>query len=288
MKMIEEYRNLFFNIGKVPRTKNKEIWNKFKEATSSFNTKKNEFYKEAKRLQKENLDRKMRLVEIAESFRDSDDWSMATETMKRIQTEWKTIGHVPRKMSDKIWNRFREACNHYFDRLHAKDEEANAEKFVIYQQKKSYLEDLKAAAENPEFAPGIEELKNYIKEWREMGAVPKAQHYIDVKFNKFLDPYFEKLSLNRKEGNLLRYRSMIDGYVERNDYRKISDEIQFVRNKIDSVTKEKQQLENNMQFFSNTDDSNPMFKNIKKTLQKLINDLEGWQDKLQYLRTIEV
>ena len=288
MKDIEKFRDLFFKIGKVPRSKNKKIWNKFKDATSAFNAKKNDFYKEAKSIQKDNLDRKMKLVEIAESYRDSDDWAMATDTMKRIQTEWKTIGHVPRKFSDKIWNRFREACNHYFERLHAKDDEANAEKFVVYQNKKDYLEKLKTAASAEGFAPDIAELKNYIKEWRELGSVPREQRYIDGKFNKFLDPYFDKLSLNKQEGTMLRYRSMIDGFVEQNDFRKISNEIQFVRNKIDSVTKEKQQLENNMLFFSNADDSNPMFKNIKNTLTQHENDLEEWQGKLQYLRTIEV
>jgi len=288
MKDIEKFRELFFKIGKVPRAKNKMIWNKFKDATSAFNTQKNDFYKEAKAIQKENLDRKMKLVEIAESYRDSDDWAMATDTMKRIQMEWKTIGHVPRKFSDKIWNRFREACNHYFDKLHAKDNEVNAEKFAVYQAKKEYFEKFKTATEAEDFAPDINALKVFIKEWRDLGVVPREQRYIDGKFNKLLDPFFEKLSLNKKEGTMLRYRSMIDDLVEQNDFRKISSEIQFVRNKIESVNKDKQQLENNMLFFSNADDSNPMFKNIKKTLQKHEDDLEGWKNKLQYLRTIEV
>jgi len=288
MKDIQAFRDLFFTIGKVPRSKSKKVWNSFKEATSLFNKKKNEFYKEVKKVQKENLDKKMRLVKIAESYKDSEDWNEATNTMKRIQTEWKTIGHVPRKFSDKIWNQFRSACNHYFDKLHAKDNEINEEKLAIYQNKKTYLENLQEIAQQEDISVDIKTLKTYLKEWREMGVVPKAQRYIDGKFNKFLDPYFDKLSGNKKEGTMLRYQTLIDGFIAQNDFKKITHEIQFVRNKIDTITKEKQQLENNMLFFSNADDSNPMFKNITKTLAKHESDLSDWKGKLQYLRTIEV
>ena len=288
MNDIQAFRDLFFKIGKVPRDKNKMIWNKFKEATSTFNQAKNDFYKNIKSEQNENLEKKMRLIEIAESLKESTDFAKDTDTMKRIQSEWKTIGHVPRKVSDKIWNRFKEACNLYFDNLHKKDDEVNAEQFAIYQKKKAYLSDLKSEAKNEGYAPDINDLKTYIKDWKEIGSVPRAQRYIDSKFNKFLDPYFEKLSTDRKEGGMLRYQSLIEGFVEQNDFRKISGEIQFVRNKIDNITKEKQQLENNMLFFSNTDDSNPMFKNIRKTLSKLDADLDMFKAKLEYLRTVEV
>ena len=60
-------------------------------------------------------------MEQAESLKESDDWEIATEVFKKIQAEWKKIGHVPRRDSDKIWKRFKDACNHYFDRLHDKE-----------------------------------------------------------------------------------------------------------------------------------------------------------------------
>jgi hypothetical protein len=284
---INDLRKQFFDIGRVPRSKNEIIWQKFKEATKLFNQKKNSFYKEIKREQQENLDKKMKLVEQAESLRDSDDWDNVTEVMKRIQAEWKTIGHVPRKHSDKIWNRFKEACNYFFDRLHNKQDEVDEEKMAIYVQKKEYLEKLKQEAEKEDFKPDLSALKKYIKEWREMGSVPKSQRYIDAKFNKFLDPFFEKLSLNKAESTMLRYRNQIDSLVEQQDVRKIENEGQFVRKKLETVTKEKQQLENNMQFFSNADDSNPMIKNIKKNLKVLEDEMELWKAKLQYLRSLD-
>ena len=288
IKKIGTLRQQFFDLGRVPRSKNEIIWNKFKDATKLFNQKKNAFYKDIKQDQQDNLDKKMKLVEQAESFRESEDWDSVTDVMKRIQAEWKTIGHVPRKHSDKIWNRFKEACNHFFDKLHNQQDEADEERMAIYKQKKEYLEKLKAEAKNEEFKPDITQLKIFIKEWREFGAVPKAQRYIDTKFNKFLDSYFDKLSLNKKETTLLRYRNMIDNIVEQQDARKLEYEVQFVRKKLDFVTKEKQQLENNMLFFSNADESNPMMKKIINTIDNHQEELDVWKAKLQYLRTIDL
>lgn len=288
IKKINALRETFFDIGKVARNKNKEIWNRFKDATKDFNSKKNTYYKGIKNEQQENLDKKMKLVEQAESLRESEDWDTATDIMKRIQAEWRSIGFVPRKYSDKIWNRFKEACNHYFDRLHNKQEAVDEEKMEVYTKKNSYLENLKEAAKASDFKPDIEELKKYISEWREIGAVPISKRFIDGKFNKFLDSYFDKLSLNKKDSTMLRYRNLMDSLVEQKDFRKLQNEVQFVRKKLDEVTKEKQQLENNMLFFSNADDANPMILNIKKTISKHADELAIWQAKLSHLRTLDV
>lgn len=288
IKTINTFREEFFAIGKVSRNKNKEIWNRFKEATKDFNRKKNEYYKGIKNEQQDNLDKKMRLVEQAESLRDSEDWENVTDVMKRIQAEWRTIGFVPRKHSDKIWNRFKEACNHYFDRLHNKQEAVDEEKMEIFYKKEKYLEKLIEEAKNNEFKPDINQLKKYISEWRQIGVVPISKRSINGKFNKFLDTYFDKLSLNKKESTLLRYRNLMESLVEQKDFKKLQNEVQFVRKKLDEVTKEKQQLENNMLFFSNADDSNPMIKNIKKTITKHADELEIWKAKLTHLRTLDV
>jgi hypothetical protein len=288
IKEINALREQFFAIGKVPRNKNKEVWNRFKEVTKDFNTQKNDYYKTIKQEQNINLALKIKLVEQAEALRESEDWSASTEILKRIQSEWKTIGFVPRKHSDKIWNRFKEACNYYFDRLHNKQDAFDEEKMEIFNNKKEYLEELTTASKEEDFKPDITQLKKYISEWRQIGSVPISKRSVDTKFNKFLDTYFDKLSLNKKESTMLRYRNLIDNLLEQKDYRKIQNEVQFVRKKLDEVTKEKQQLENNMLFFSNADDSNPMIKNIKKTINKHADEIEIWKSKLQYLRSIDV
>ena len=143
IKAIEELRQEYFNAGKLPYAKSEDVWQKFKAATKKFNSAKNVFYKHEKNDQQENLKKKIELIELAESLKESDDWENATNTLKKIQSDWKKIGHVPRKFSDDIWKRFKAACNHYFDRYHDKKNSLNKEEQGVVDAKKAFLETVK-------------------------------------------------------------------------------------------------------------------------------------------------
>lgn len=286
IKEIENLRERFFSIGRVPRNVNSKIWKRFKEATKKFNQEKNNYYKDLKNEQKENLDKKMKLVEQAESLKDSEDWDTVTEIMKKIQNDWKKIGHVPRSQSDKIWKRFKEACNHYFDRLHNFQDAAFEDQNEVFIKKKEFYEDFKEKLDAGVAELDLKALKTVIKEWNDLGIVPMKQRYINSKFNKLIDTCFDKLSIEKKESILIRYENMINEFVAQKDFNKINYEVQFVRKKIDEISREKQQLENNMQFFSNTDKSNPMIKKILKNVDKLDFELSIWEAKLAFLRSI--
>ena len=287
LKKSDKLRKEFIAAGRVPRANDKEIWEKFRDVNKTFNIAKNSYYKDIKKDQQDNLDKKMKLVEKAESLRDSEDWDNSTDVMKHIQAEWKTIGHVPKQLSDKIWNRFKEACNHYFDRLHKAQDSKDEELMSVYISKKKYLEDLKTASEQEGFKPDINQLKTYINEWKELGNVPQKQRYIEGKFNKFLDPFFENLSSDKTQSLMIRYKNMIESWLEEGDTHRLNDEIMFVRKRLDVVTKEKQQMETNRLYFSNAEDSNPMIQKILNQIEKLSLEIDVWESKLQYLRGIE-
>jgi len=144
IKLLEEQRNAFFNAGKVPQKVNEKTWAAFKEAVRGFNRNKNAYYKNLKKEQQDNLDKKRALLELAISLKDSEEWDSTTQEMKRIQNDWKKIGHVPRKYSDKIWKEFKAACNHYFDRLHARKNASNQEEEENLVKKEACLEKLKS------------------------------------------------------------------------------------------------------------------------------------------------
>jgi len=109
IKQIEKLRDAFFKAGRVPQKVNERTWAEFKEAVRAFNRNKNAFYKNLKKGQNDNLSKKRGLLNIAISLKDSEDWDTTTQEMKRIQGEWKKIGHVPRRYSDKIWHDFKNA-----------------------------------------------------------------------------------------------------------------------------------------------------------------------------------
>src|SRR5690606_1328404 len=118
--------------------------------------------------------------------------------MKQIQEEWKNIGHVPRKNSDAIWNEFKAACNHFFDRLHAKRSEENSVENEAYEAKKAYLEaTLKQVELAAHHKTDLDTIKSHIEKWKSFGRVPHHKRYIEAKYNKVLDGLFDKLSMSK-------------------------------------------------------------------------------------------
>jgi len=286
IKTLEAYRDAFFKAGRVPKSKNEEIWQLFKDATRDFNKSKNIFYKSLKHDQTENLTKKMHLVDQAESLKDSEDWDIATEVYKKIQSEWRKIGHVPRKDSDKIWKRFKDACNHYFDKLHDKQDGSNKEQTEIFNKKKDFLEQFKDLI-SQEVDLTLDMVNTHIKDWKALGMVPVKMRHIDSKFNKVIDIAYKKLNIDKDEAAFLKFKNNVDSSLEQNDVRKLDGEQLFVRRKIDELTKEIKQLENNISFISNASADNPLVKNVYKNIENYNKNLDVWKKKLSYLRKLE-
>lgn len=283
IKDIEKLRQEYFNAGKLPYAKSEEVWQKFKAATKKFNSSKNLFYKEEKNEQQENLKKKQALIEIAESLKESEDWIVATEAMKKVQSDWKKIGHVPRKFSDDIWKKFKEACNSYFDRYHDQKNAVSKEQQATVDAKKAFIESLK----EEEKTHTKESVLEAIKTWQEMGQLPRNVRHLEGKFNKQIDRLLESLSLDKKEVSMLKFANVVDGLVANKDFRKLDSEELFVRKKIDEVVREMQQLENNLGFFSNAKDDNPLVLNVKNRVLEFKEDLEIWKEKLSYIKSLD-
>jgi len=282
IKDIDALRKKYFDAGKLPYSKSESIWKKFKDATKQFNQQKNKFYKQEKSSQQKNLQAKLDLIKIAESIKDSEDWETSTNTFKKIQSDWKKIGHVPRKFSDDIWNKFKTACNHYFDRYHNQKNALSDEQKEIVAKKNEFVESLKVDDYSTKDA--VTDLMNA---WNELGNTPKGSRAVDIKFNKFVDHLLSKLSLDKSEIVLLKFKNIINGYLANNDNRKLDSELIFVRKKIDESVREIQQLENNLSFFSNASDENPMVKKVHKNIETFKEGLKVWKAKLAYLRSLE-
>jgi hypothetical protein len=282
IKDVEKLRQEYFNLGKLPFSKSEDVWQKFKAATKKFNSSKNVFYKYEKSKQQENLKKKIELIELAESLKESEDWELATNTLKKIQTDWKSIGHVPRKFSDDIWKRFKTACNYYFDRYHQQKNSLDKEQQAIVDAKKTFLETVKELKE-----PTKEELLEVINTWRGLGRLPRNARHVEGKFNKLIDRALGGLSLRKNEIEMLKFTNLVDGLFADNDIRKLDSEQMFVRKKIDEVVKEIQQLENNLGFFSNAKDDNPLVLKVKNSVNAFKDDLIILNKKLSYLKKLD-
>ncbi|MDG1980539.1 MAG: DUF349 domain-containing protein [Flavobacteriaceae bacterium] len=282
IKDIDALRKKYFDAGKLPYSKSESIWKKFKEATKQFNREKNKFYKQEKNAQQNNLQAKLDLIKLAESIKDSEDWETTTNTFKKIQSDWKKIGHVPRKFSDDIWNKFKSSCNYYFDRFHNQKNALSDEQKEIIGHKIAFVEALKVDDYTTK-----DTITNLMESWSQLGSTPRGSKAVDLQFNKFVDGLLSKLSLDKSEIVLLKFKNIINGYLANNDTRKLDSELVFVRKKIDESVREIQQLENNLSFFSNASDDNPMVKNVHKNIDTFKNGLKAWKDKLAYIRSLD-
>ena len=279
---IEALRKQYFDVGKLPYNKSEEVWQKFKAATKKFNASKNTFYKKEKNVQQDNLDKKNALIELAESIKDSEDWENATNTMKKIQADWKKIGHVPRKFSDDIWKRLKAACNHYFDRYHNRQDDLNKEQQAFIEEKKVYLEEIKKVEKAT-----IEEINEFIKKWRDFGDTPRSVRHLESKFYKQIDKLLEGLSLSKDEIAMLKYKNLIDGLMAQGNVHKLNSEQLFVRKKIDEINKEIQQLENNLSFFSNANEDNPLVVNVRANIDTYKDEINIWKQKLDFIKKMD-
>lgn len=287
---VEALRNEFFSTGKVPSEVNEETWMAFKTAVRNFNTLKNSFYKDIKKDQTDNLTKKQALVAKAVELQDNTDFATTTPIMKQIQEEWKTIGHVPRKFSDKLWAEFRAACNHYFDKLKESKNEENAEEIEAFEKKKEYLETIRAFEMTGDHKTDLDAIKAHIETWKGFGKVPFGRRHIEGKFNKILDVLFEKLSLSKKETDMMRFNNRIEQLAGSDDSRKLENEKVFLMRKIDEVQGEIFQLENNIQFFTNTKNAkkeNSIVLEVRKNIEKHREELTVLKEKLKQLRNLK-
>ncbi|GGI57139.1 DUF349 domain-containing protein [Winogradskyella haliclonae] len=284
IKQLEALREEFFNAGKVPLKQNEATWKKFKDAVREFNRSKNKFYKNLKKDQYANLQQKLELIKVAEGNKDSDDFATVTPLMKDIQNQWKTIGHVPRKDSDKIWKQFKNACNHYFDRMHAERKAENQELYDAFDKKKELLESLKSFEFSDDAKADIIKLQDKIKTYKALGFVPQNKRFIDGKFYKAIDAAFDKLKMDKSKLEMIRFEGRLENLSGGDDTRQLDNEQNFIRKKIDEVKSEINQLENNLQFFSNVKDDNPLVKDVHKNIEKHKASLETWKSKLKRVR----
>nr|WP_321235225.1 DUF349 domain-containing protein [uncultured Psychroserpens sp.] len=286
IKSIEALREEFFNAGKVPQKVNEQTWSKFKGAVRTFNRNKNAYYKNLKKDQYDNLEKKKALIQIAMDNKDSDDFAATTPLMKKIQSDWKKIGHVPRRDSDKIWKEFKGACNAYFDRINAERNEANKELMAAYEQKSAMLDEIKTLELSGKPEKDIATIKEKIAAWKAIGHVPQNKRYIDGKFNKALDGLFGKLDMDKAKLEMIKFENKLESLSQPNDTRLLDNEQNFIRKRITEIKGEINQLENNMQFFSNVDESNPLVKDVIKNIEKQKQGLSIWEEKLKKIKSM--
>ncbi len=284
---INSLRENFITIGRVPKDKNSATWEAFKEVTRQFNHIKNDFYKNLKSEQQLNLEKKLSLLEIAKQHTESTDWNASVQVIKKIQNDWKKIGHVPRKNSDKIWKEFKDTCNQFFDRYKKRHEQANQKMEQNLEKKQAFLDDFKnqTISENKEEA--LKQLEEIQHNWTSLGKVPSEKTSINQEFTDVYHKKLDALNLSKNELNDYKLKSFVNKVKSGNNGNLLDDEIRKTRKIIEDLEKEINQLDNNVHFFSNANENNPLLKDVYKQIDDKRKKLIEAEIKLKTLFNID-
>jgi hypothetical protein len=285
-RQISELFGVWKSVGQAPKKQNDEIWKRFKSSMDSFFDNKKEYFGKLKEQQFENYNLKLDLCAQAEAQMESTEWRNTTESLKRLQEDWKKIGPVPKKHSDKIWKRFRSACDTFFKRKseffsHIRENEAEN-----LTKKKELIERITNSENLKDKVKNLEAIKSFQREWMEIGHVPiKAKDQLQAQYRKALDSLFEKMKVSEVEMTAVEYEGMIETIKDRPDGRDhIRRESMNLSNRIAKLRDEINLWENNIGFFANSKQADIMKAEYEKKIKRAKNDLTILETKLKVLR----
>ena len=273
IKQVEQLRSEFLKLGNVPKKLSNQNWTEFKTALRAFNTKKNDFYKNLKNSQHVNLEEKQKLISIAQDNMHSEDWDTAVPLFKKLQEDWKNIGHVPKNQANKVWNDFRDACNTFFNNFREKNASTTDDWKQNYHQKKALLEELKQINDEE---GGVEKIEQIKSSWDSIGKVPRNKMSINNEFNKVLK---EKLKLNKINVFDLKEENLTEA--------QLTDKARKIKSQIGDLEAEVVKLENNINFFNNPSRENPLLKDTYDKIDEKKALIESLKQNLHKLITGE-
>ena len=286
IKEFEQLREQFYKIGRVPSKSQKEIINRLKAVTKDFNTKKNQFYKAQKKSQQENLRLKKELVVKANALKDSDDFKNVTPEMIKIQNDWKNIGHIPRNQSEKLWQEFKNACNHYFDRINKEKNQVQKEEDKNFKAKMNILEELKKFNPEKDQEKNLKLINELMMRWDATGYVPRHKMKQLSTYQKLIEKCYSKMGLTPEQAEFLSFDQKFDLLTNQEDINAIQKERMRIREKVNQLKDQTRQLENNLQFFANAKDDNPLVNNVLKDIEQHNEAIQGWNEKSKQLNIL--
>lgn len=287
-KSIIDLQEEWKHSGTVPQKERNKIYKKFRAACDSFFDRKREFYKIMAEEQNKNLELKIKLCEKVEAIKDSTEWKTTTDKIISYQKEWKKIGPAPKKHSNKVWTRFRAACDTFFNNKGAHFKDIDAEQEKNLELKKALIEEVRQFTLSGNTEEDIEKLKIFQTRWAEIGFVPiKMKDGIQEEFRSAINEWFDKLNLDEFDRNLERFRVKLSSLDagENKEYKIINEREKLVA-KIKQLETDVNTWENNIGFIAKSNKSQGLINELTSKIEKTRQRLALLQEKLKALDSL--
>ena len=269
------------NIGFAPQKMNVKIFERFRAACDDFFGRKTQYFRNLKSQFAENAEKKRALVEKAKALQDSTDWKATSEELTALQKEWKSIGTVPKKLGDQLWNEFLGACNKFFEARNAVNAGVRNEERENLAKKRDVIARLKALAEQPEddMQSKVQELSD---EYNSIGHVPyRDKDKLFKEYHEILDKIYKELNISVSRRKLDNYKNTLRSVAEKGAGALDNERTKLMR-RYDGLRQEIQTYENNIGFLNaSSKKGNSLIDEMNRKVQKLKDELALVKDKIK-------
>jgi len=289
-KIIVGLQKMWRTIGFAPRKQNNKIYQRFREACDAFFEKKRNFYSDSKEIQMNNLQRKTDLCIQAEALQESSDWKATSDALIKLQKEWKEIGPVPRKYSEKIWKRFRKACDHFFKRKAEYFSSLDSSYEENLRAKEAIIAELEAFEPDNDVQESFNRLKEIQKRWTDIGFVPfSKKEEINTRYRNVLNKQFDKLKIGEEDKSILKYKTKLET-IKSNPkaLRKLSNEREKFISKIKQLGNDIVLWENNIGFFAKSPNAETMIKEVEEKIKNAKKTIKTLEEKVKLIDQINI
>ena len=282
---IKKLQRVWRTIGFAPRKHNNNIYKRFREACDAFFFKKRNYYTEHKEVQNNNLKMKTELAVQVEELQDSEEWKQTTDTLIKLQRQWKEIGPVPRKNSEKIWKRFRAACDKFFERK--SEYYSNRDDIFIenLKLKNELIEEIEKYQSVDNADENFNKIQDFQRRWTEIGFVPfKQKDEIINRYKNVINKQFDELNIDEFRKNKLKYKNKLEqlrespngGIKARNDREKFY-------NKIKSLESDVVLWENNKGFFAKSKNAESLIREVDEKIDQAKENIILLEEKIKMI-----
>jgi hypothetical protein len=284
---INDILNLWKKIGRAVAAKNEEIWGSFKELLNAFFERKRLFFSQIKDVQLENLNRKIELCIQAEALAAQEDFKNVTKDIIALQNEWKTIGPTAKKHTEKIWKRFRTACDKFFEKKNSFFSESRTKEKENLKLKEELINEVKSAVfENVDKAQQLQAIKDFQKRWMDIGHVPlREKDRLYNEFRQAINALMDSLNIMPGELRASAFASKFTNIQNPDDANALSNKDVFsLQNKIAKMRDDILLWENNLGFFSKSKNADVLKKEVEEKIQRAKQELALLEAKMKIIR----
>ncbi len=280
-KEIIEIQTEWKTIGFAPQKMNVKIFERFRATCDDFFGRKAEYFKTQKDKFKENVEHKRALIEKANELKDSTDWKSTSDKFIALQKEWKTIGMVPKKLGDQLWEEFLGACNHFFEARNAANAGQRSEEHANLEKKREVIAKLKALAEEPG-NNAQEAAQKLVEEYNGIGHVPfKEKDKLYDEYHAALDKLYKELNVSVARRRLSNFKNKLKNVAEQGEAALDNERSRLMR-QYEAIKSEVQTYENNLGFLNaSSKKGNSLIDEMNRRVQKLKDDMNLVREKIK-------